>query len=91
MRFKHKPYPKDGDVRYEVFFAWLPIRIGLETRWLERVSVKQIYNDNYYIPKWENISFEQQPLPDYKHTPLASSKTNNERVEYEDTGFYFKR
>ena len=69
MKFKIKPYPKHGDIRYKVFFAWLPITIGLETRWLEKVSIKQIYYDRLscmnFNPtgwsKWENKEFEKQP------------------------------
>lgn len=75
MKFKHKPHPKDVDVRYKVFFAWLPITIGLETIWLERISVKQTYF--CIASKWENIAFEQQPLPDYKHTPPSLLTNNN--------------
>lgn len=70
MRFKHKPAPRRGDIRYKVFFAWWPIRIELETRWLEKVSVRQIYKRGLLfdieIGYWGNQSFEQQPLPDFK-------------------------
>lgn len=81
MRFKHKPSPKDGDIRYKVFFAWLPVTIGLETRWLERISIKQEFHDSiannknidyfsfrYRVREWINKAFEQQPLPDFKTT-----------------------
>lgn len=70
MIFKHKPSPKHGDIRYKVFFAWLPVRIGLETRWLERVSVKQLFYKSDHDRRcsfWFNKAFEQQPLPDFKY------------------------
>ena len=80
MRFykKEKVYPKIGEVKYKVFFAWLPFTIGNETRWLERVSVKYIYSivDNqkwigslcqyYKTHEWVIHSFEQQELPDFE-------------------------
>lgn len=88
MRFKHKPYPKHGDIRYNVFFAWLPITIGLETRWLERVSVKQEYINNRNLRTfplssyWLNLAFEQQPLPDYRNpTKLIRSKINRHLIK----------
>lgn len=42
MRFI-KIYPKHGDYRIKKFFAWLPVTIGLETRWLEKVTIRQQY------------------------------------------------
>lgn len=82
MKFKHKPHPKHGDIRYKVFFAWLPITIGLETRWLERASVKQKYLNAHtlralpFSSYWLNLSFEQQPLPDYKSTSWQKKYLN---------------
>ena len=44
MRFlksKYRPYEKHIITK----FAWLPIRIGRETRWLEKVRIKKILLD----------------------------------------------
>lgn len=59
MRFKD---PDVGDIRVKKFFAFLPITIGTETRWLETVEVQQIrriddyaiFGSEYY---WKNINF----------------------------------
>jgi hypothetical protein len=37
--------PKVGDVRDIKYFAWSPVRIGTETRWLEYVITLQKYED----------------------------------------------
>lgn len=71
---KEKVYPNIGEVKYKVFFAWFPVTIGNETRWLERVSVKSVYYKIrvvgfvcvYNDYKWIIKSFEQQPFPDFK-------------------------
>ena len=52
-----KKLPTVGSTRIREFFAILPVRHGLETRWLERVRVKEVYtsdNMNYY---WEIEGF----------------------------------
>lgn len=47
-------------------FLWFPLTIGRETRWLERVSIRQRYFDTTqgpYIPLtqprqwWQNVEF----------------------------------
>lgn len=43
MRWATEPAPEDGDTRTETFFAWRPYTVGLETRWLERVTVRLMY------------------------------------------------
>ena len=45
--------PKQGEVRTVSYFALLPIRIDNETRWLEEVRVRQIFNRGI----WEDIGF----------------------------------
>lgn len=65
MRWKRKPKPENGDTRYVVYFAWLPVTAGLEVRWLEMVSIKQRYFKGSHIRSWFNLGFEQQPLPDF--------------------------
>lgn len=44
MKFTHTS-PKDGDIQIRKFFAWFPIRIQNETRWLEQVKIEQHYFD----------------------------------------------
>ena len=40
---KEKDYPNKGDIRIIKRFAFLPIRIGAEKRWLETVYIEQRY------------------------------------------------
>lgn len=58
--------PKIGDVRTKRFFAWFPVRINKETRWLETVIIRQtarqyiVHSD--ILPDtikiiWENSEF----------------------------------
>ncbi len=50
MVINHKPEepkpigPSKGDKRVVNYFAFLSIRIGNESRWLERVTISQEYN-----------------------------------------------
>lgn len=69
MVYKHstkkiiKPNTPDfKERRTQSYFAFLPIRIGDETRWFETVTVEQEYNCGdaaiciYYV--WTNIKFK---------------------------------
>lgn len=60
MRFV-KLYP--SEVRRVTWFAWLPVRIGLETRWLETVTVRQRVNPLATLggPRWFNEEFIDKP------------------------------
>lgn len=69
MRWTRQPNPKVKDLRTIEFFAWLPVTIGLETRWLENVCVQQIYTEVTYFTsdiydvhkttslEWVNLQF----------------------------------
>lgn len=60
MRWIKKPEPRDGAVRIKTWFALLPVSIYDETRWLERVSVRQVYSESYsesYFSGWRNREF----------------------------------
>jgi len=57
MRFR---LPKDGDERIITKFAWLPINIVENYRWLERVTVKQNYNEYH---GWMNMKFIDETAP----------------------------
>ena len=57
MRFKYNSKePSNGSVRIRKKFAWLPIAINGECRWLEWVVVEQTYNHDYV--NYENFQFE---------------------------------
>lgn len=58
MRRKREiPYiPHRGDIRVIKKFAFLPIEIGLEKRWLETVYIKQTWCGGYIDP-WSNEDF----------------------------------
>lgn len=58
MRFfksKYRPYEEHIITK----FAWLPIRIGWETRWLKKVRIKRYYwiSDISGRMYWENVEF----------------------------------
>jgi len=71
MRFNYKapPLPLEGDKRTISWYAWKFVRIGDETRWLERVHVEQEYRrvpvligpPGMRLPKfflrWVNVKF----------------------------------
>ena len=49
--------------RVKTWFAFVPVRIGRETRWLERVTCLQRYTDlmspsGEPEPSWRNIKFK---------------------------------
>lgn len=41
MKFNHGN-KKVGDTRIKSWFAWFPVRLHGETRWMERVTVEQV-------------------------------------------------
>lgn len=46
--FKQDPvYPPNGALRQDSWFAWLPVTIDKETRWLEKVVVEFEYWEGY--------------------------------------------
>jgi hypothetical protein len=49
--------PKHGDTRTRSWFAWIPVRIGREYRWLEPVRVFQVYQMNQTGEGWFNAAF----------------------------------
>lgn len=54
--------PKELDERYRTFFAFLPITINGESRWLEIVRVREVYKRiNFYggwYTGWYMTNFE---------------------------------
>jgi len=60
MRRSLKPIPKINSTRVVEKFAWLPIIIKNEVRWLEKVKIEQIYLrkvDRIFIGYWSNVKF----------------------------------
>lgn len=65
MRFYHKKEPELGDYKIIKKFAWFPITIDYETRWLEKVEYIKEYRKmlafddfgSYFYFDWENIKF----------------------------------
>lgn len=49
MKWTSKPEPKVGDEKTVRFFAWLPIWIGNETRWLEMVTVHYVFGRKHQL------------------------------------------
>jgi len=47
MRWKNEPLPEEGKLYIRKYFAFLPVTIGNETRWLEFVKV-----EGYWIQLW---------------------------------------
>lgn len=68
MRWRDKEPPKEGEERVKVFFAFLPVTIGRENRWLERVAVTQVYENRYGYSQWRNMRFDDLHLDMWKKT-----------------------
>lgn len=59
-----KEHPKQGDTKIVEYFAILPVKVGLETRWFEKVKVLQKFVEStvsplgeYFTEYWSNIKF----------------------------------
>lgn len=62
MRFLKKQKAKYGDTRVVSYFAFVPLTIGDETRWMEVVHVKQsAVGGIMYAAMWVNESFVEDP------------------------------
>lgn len=48
--------PSYGDTKMRSWFAWLPVTVGNETRWLERVTVMYQYGTTA-AKKWDSLYF----------------------------------
>ncbi len=74
MRWFKKPGIKTGTVRTTVKFAWWPITIKGETRWMEWVAVKQRFIRDgcmeYTWIGWMNLDFDDEYLRHYRERKL---------------------
>ena len=68
MRYKFKKpvYPEDSEIRVIKRFAYLPVKIGREIRWLEKVVIEQEYfaSASFFDvagPHWHNKRFIDEP------------------------------
>lgn len=67
-------YPASrGDRRITSFFAFFPVQIGNDFRWLERVTIEWEYTDrNAILPpctpylKWQIVRFVDRKYPEDK-------------------------
>lgn len=59
MRWKTKPLPKEGKLYIREYFAFLPVTIDNETRWLEFVKIEGHYINGlgYNDFTWFNRKF----------------------------------
>lgn len=59
MRWKAKPKLQENEHQVVKKFAWRPIRIGNETRWLEMVVVERYYwiGPISGARHWEHVRF----------------------------------
>lgn len=48
-------FPQHCERRTTSYFAFLPVRIGREVRWLERVNVRVEWCDNE--SRWKEVEF----------------------------------
>lgn len=48
MRWKHVSNPSQGDVKIKSWFAFLPVKIGDDYRWLERVTVEYHFRPPHF-------------------------------------------
>ena len=62
MRWKIKQKPKLGDKRIKKRFAWYPISVGKEIRWLEFVTIDYRYSSalSGVEGKWVATFFEDE-------------------------------
>ena len=62
-RKPRKPSPKNGEIRVISKFALLPVAVGTEVRWLEKVVVEQTFKKDYVNYEaydcecWQNTRF----------------------------------
>lgn len=59
MRYTLKekpPKPPHGFVRLKTWFAYLPVRIGKECRWLEQVTVSQRYHNKLHSSPMDDLN-----------------------------------
>jgi len=67
MRWTDKKNPSNGETRDVVRFLWLPLKIGKETRWLERATIKQEFirvrygNSTHIEEEWDDKEFLTPP------------------------------
>ncbi len=62
MEMKFKSDEKNKP-RERTWFSIIPVTIGNETRWLEKVTVKQVFKDYGWAgEEWENVSFSNAKL-----------------------------
>lgn len=54
--------PDNKDMREITKFLWFPVRVGRETRWLERVTLIQKYEAEYFYANhcWRTIEFKDK-------------------------------
>jgi hypothetical protein len=55
--------PDDGEQRTRTFFAFLPVRIKLEIRWWETVTVLEKYKRWSEDAGWYKVAFVDDPVP----------------------------
>ena len=48
MKWHHKPWPVSGDRRTLTRFLLLPMRIGMETRWLVKATWEEFYMEGLF-------------------------------------------
>ena len=60
MRWEAKKYPKAGDTRQRIGFAWLPITIDETVVWFESYIANEtyLYNNGTAPPRWIKTSVE---------------------------------
>jgi len=80
MRFGKKR--GEIDKTQKTFFAWLPVTIELETRWLEKVTVRGRYLGTHFTG---NIRWVNEEFIDYKvmepHKPEPEENWENRQFE----------
>lgn len=51
-------HPKDRAERVKTWFAFSPVKINNEIRWLEKVTIKQLYIFKIVgVSQWINVEF----------------------------------
>lgn len=78
MRWKIKYKPVSDERRIRTFFAFLPINIDYEIRWLEKVTIEQEYMSAKY---WRHIRFIDKNMNNQELTSKLNKMTDDEKRE----------
>lgn len=86
MRWVDPPPPRIGDEKIVSWFAFRPVLLNREWRWLEWVSVKMRFGMGFLGNDWRHVEFVDQPKPKTKPKPqpVAVEDVHTRKVDLDD-------